>query len=1034
MRKLKRLLTAMLCLLVSTFAYAQQKTVSGLITDAADKTSLQNVSVRIKGTTTGVTSNSAGYFSINVDEGKILIFSFVGYTTKEIKVGSVNTINIELVNNEKSLGEVVVTALNIRRDKKSVGYSTTEIKGTELAQTNRENIFTSLAGRAPGITITPTSGAVGSSAQIVLRGFNSVGLSNQPLIVVDGVPFNNETFNQGNLVSDLPNRNQDYTNRGADVNPEDIENVTVLRGPEAAALYGVLGANGAILITTKKGRGGRGRITYDFNTRFDVVNLNRLPQIQRVYDQGTNGVFDVTTRSTFGPRYAPGTKFYNNIDNFFQTGRVERHNLSIEGGSEKSTYRFSAQYINQDGTVPKTNFKRLNLRLNSTTRVLDKIDVSSSFAYFNSNTNKPTRGGDLTTNANGILINLLQWPVDDDMRVFLNSDGTKRNIQPNQFASEIDNPYFELNYNRNRDRSNRFTGAININADATSWLQLSARLGVDFSSEEGNSFIHPKSFASVNTAGLNRGRIENYTNNTLLLNYLFLASVNQQFGKFKATLRVGTALDDSKRYTSSQRGDSLFIPDFNSLDNTNPIFQRLRQRNQLRRIMGVFSEFAFNYNEIIYLTVAGRNDWASPLPPENRSFFYPTANLSFVLSDIASIKAATKAWLSTFRMRASLARTNRFPTPYQNQAAFIAQSTSGGGYAYDFFAPNPNLRPEKQSTYELGFEARFFKSRFGIDFAYYNTIVKDQIGQLLRLSYGSGYVLNTQNFTDTRNWGTEIQLTGVPVRNKNMSWTTTVNFNRMRNRVERMPANLPEFYVSDTWITNSRGSMFPLNTTTAIGGQSYRRTANGDIIIDPLTGLPLLSVAYEKTGERLPDFTIGINNQLTYKNFSFSVLLDVRRGGDIFNVNELFLTRRGLSTRTLDREIPRIFPGVLNDANVNTATPTRNTIAVTPMYRQAYWSAIAEDEFIERDINWLRLRDITIGYNLPKKFISKIRFVQSISIYATGTDLFMITNYSGVDPLTNSNTPSTPGVGGFGFDFGTVPLPRTFLFGIRTTF
>jgi TonB-linked SusC/RagA family outer membrane protein len=1028
MRKIIQLLAVGLFLCIGQSALAQQ-TISGLVTDGADKTPLPNVSVRVKETKIGTTTNSAGYFTLKASQGQTLVFSYVGYGTIEIKVGTSATMNIEMVNDEKKLGEVVVTALNIRRNKNAIGYSTTDIKGPELAQTNRENIFTSLAGRAPGVTVTPTSGAVGASTQIVLRGFNSVGLSNQPLIVVDGVPFNNETFNQGNLVSDLPNRNQDYTNRGADINPEDIDNMTILRGPEAAALYGVLGANGAILITTKKGKSGKGRVTYDYNTRFDVVNVNRLPKIQRVFDQGTNGVFDITTRNTFGPRYAPGTKFYNNTSNFFQVGRVDRHNLSIEGGADKTSFRFSAQYTNQDGTVPLTNFKRINLRLNSSTKVLNNIEVNTSFAYFNSVTNKPTRGD------GGLMLSLLQWPVDDDVRNFLNSDGTKRNIQPNQFAAEIDNPYFELNNNRNQDRSNRFTGAVNIVADATEWLQFTARLGADFSADQGNTFISPFSFASVTSlAGFGRGRIENYMNNNLLLNYQFMASATHSIGKLKGTLRVGTALDDTKRFTSSQRGDSLFIPDFNSLDNTNPTFQRLRQRNQLRRILGVFSELSLAYSDLLFVSLAGRNDWASPLPQQNRSFFYPTGSMSFVVSNIEGFKKATQSWLSLFRLRASLARTNRFPTPYQNQAAFLSQLTSGGGYAFDFFAPNPNLKPEKQSTYELGFEARFAGGRLGIDFAYYNTIVKDQIGQLLRLSYGSGFVLNTQNFTDTRNWGTEVQLTAIPVQTKTVKWNTTLNFNRMRNRVERMPANLPEFYVSDTWITNSRGSMFPGNTTTAIGGQTYRKNNAGQIIIDPMTGLPLLGVAYEKTGERMPDFTVGWNNTINIKNFTISVLFDIRKGGDIFNVNELFLTRRGLSMRTVDRETPRIFPGVLNDANVNSANPTPNTISVTPMYRQAYWSAIAEDEFIERNINWFRLRDVTIGYTVPKKLYTRLKFISNLNIYATGTDLFLITNYSGTDPLTNANTPSTPGVGGFGFDFGTVPLPRTFLFGIRATF
>lgn len=1029
MRKFIQLLTVGLLLCFGLSVSAQQ-TISGLVTDAADKTPLPNVSVRVKETKQGTTTNSAGYFTIKASQGQTLIFSFVGFGTIEMKVGSSATMNIELVNDEKKLGEVVVTALNIRRNKNSVGYRTAEVKGSELAQTNRENIFTSLAGRAPGVTVTPTSGAVGASAQIVLRGFNSVGLSNQPLIVVDGVPFNNETFNQGSLVSDLPNRNQDYTNRGADINPEDIENMTILKGPEAAALYGVLGANGAILITTKKGKGGKGRITYDYNTRYDVINYNRMPQIQRVFDQGTNGILDVAVRTGFGPRYAPGTVFYDNVRNFFEVGRLERHNLSLEGGSDKTSYRFSGQYTDQKGTVPTTSFKRLNLRLNSSTRILDKIDVSSSFAYFNTVTNKPSRGD------GGLLLNLLQWPVDDDVRNFQNPDGSKRNVQQNQFAAELDNPLWELRNNRLSDRTNRFTAAITFNSDITDWLNVNLRFGSDFSADQGNIFTHPQSFANSGFAGFGRGRIENYSNNNLLLNYLVVVSANHTFGKLKTTLRVGNALDDTRRFTSSQRGDSLFIPDFNSLDNTNPTFQRLRQRNQLRRIIGVFSELSLSYNDLLFVSLAGRNDWASPLPQQNRSFFYPTGSTSFVITNIKGVKEATKSWLSLFRIRASLARTNRFPTPYQNQAAFLSQLTSGGGYAFDFFAPNPDLKPEKQSTYETGFEARFLNGRIGIDFAYYNTVVKDQIGQLLRLSYGSGFVLNTQNFTDTRNWGTEIQLTLVPIRTKTVNWTATFNYNRMRNRVERMPANLPEFYVSDTWITNSRGSMFPGNTTTAIGGQTYVRNNQGQIVIDPNSGLPLgfTTTPYVKTGERLPNYTVGWNNQVTIKNFNISVLFDIRRGGDIFNVNELRLTRQGLSMRTVDRETPRTIPGVLNDANVNSANPTPNTISVTPMFRQAYWSSLPEDEFIERDINWLRLRDVTIGYNLPKKLFGKVKAINSINVYATGTDLFLITNYSGADPLTNANTPATPGVGGFGFDFGTVPLPRTFLFGVRVIF
>ncbi|MFN7539581.1 MAG: carboxypeptidase-like regulatory domain-containing protein, partial [Bacteroidota bacterium] len=539
MRKiaLVRKLCVLLCFSVLQVT-AQEKVVSGLVTDLTDATPLQSVSVKVKGTSIGTQTNSSGYFNLKVAPGKTLVFSFVGYNTVEIKVGAENTINVKLGSDDKRLNEVVVTALNIKRDKRSLGYSTGDIKGEEIAQVNRENVFTSLAGRVPGITITPTSGAVGASSQIVLRGFNSVGLSNQPLIVVDGVPFNNETFNQGNLVSDYANKNVDYTNRGADLNPEDIESISVLKGPEAAALYGVLGANGALLFTTKKGKPGKGKLSYDYNTRFDLINQNRIPNTQNVYDQGNNGVFDITTRSTFGPKFAQGTTFFDNARNFFQVGRMDRHNLSLEGGADKTTYRFTAQYTNQAGTVPMTDFKRLNLRLNANSRLLNKIDVTSSFAYFNSTVNKPIRGQD------GLLTSLWQWPVDDNIANYLNPDGTKRTVNPNLLVNDVDNPFYDVLVNRNTDRNNRFTGSLNLNMDATSWLQLSARVGADFSATNGNNFIHPRSSQSVSSgAGFNRGRIENYNWNTLLLNYQFVASVKQQFGKFKTTLRLGTALD-----------------------------------------------------------------------------------------------------------------------------------------------------------------------------------------------------------------------------------------------------------------------------------------------------------------------------------------------------------------------------------------------------------------------------------------------------------------------------------------------------------
>ncbi|NCU04412.1 MAG: TonB-dependent receptor [Chitinophagaceae bacterium] len=390
--------------------------------------------------------------------------------------------------------------------------------------------------------------------------------------------------------------------------------------------------------------------------------------------------------------------------------------------------------------------------------------------------------------------------------------------------------------------------------------------------------------------------------------------------------------------------------------------------------------------------------------------------------------------LSYWKLRSSLALTARLNGAYSNQSVLQNVRSSGDGFAYGFTNLNPFLVPEKQKTYEIGTEFRLFKSRLNLDITFYNTLNEDQIVENFRSSYGTGFVLNTLNVGSTRNKGIEIAASITPVQTKNFRWNFGLNFNRMRNEVLSLPANVPEFYIADTWLYgNARGGLVQGGPTTSITSYGYQRNNAGQILINPATGLPVTDALFKVRGDRNPDFTMGINNSLRYKNFSLTMLWDWRMGGDVFNGTNMFLTLQGRSLKTADRFTPRVIEGVLNDGLQNTANPTKNTIAVTPYFSQSYFTAMPEEEFVEKNINWLRLRDISLSYNFSN-LISKQKFIKTLSAFVTCNDLVLITNYSGADPAVNGNTAGSRGVGAMGFDYGNIAVPVSINFGIRTSF
>lgn len=1041
----------LVCLFANHLGWSQNRQVTGKVTSATDNSPLAGVNIVIKGSPKGTTTSADGSYKIAVNDGTTLIFSFLGFEKTEVKVGSQTTVDAKLREATSALDEVVVTALGIKQEKRALGYSVQEVKGDEIAQTGRDNILTSLGGRVAGLTMTPSTGLPGASVQIQLRGASSIGGNNSPLFVIDGLPVSNRTFNQEGLVSTGANRSNDYASRMGDFNPNDIESVTVLKGLEAAALYGSEGSSGVIMITTKKGKSGATRVNY--SNSFDISTIYRFVETQKIYGRGSYGFADPTSLNYRGGKYAESgsTQLYDNAANFYQTGTNQQHNLSVEGGG-KIDYRFSASYADQKGVIPTTGKTQLQTRLTGSAELAKGVKITNSLSLISQDITKGYRGG------NGFYLSALAWPANDDMRVYLNADGTRRRLVTAD-NNELDNPYFSLYKNQNTEKTIRVNENISLSADIKPWLNFTGRFGVDSYTTFLNLLINPESGSGSSAGATNgiaaKGYIDNAVDVGRIFNGNFILTAKKKIGDIDGSFLLGTSFDDNKTETNAIYGEKLYLPDFNSINNTDVTTQRAKTTIQQKRSQSIFGSLDLNYKDILYLKATGRNDWSSALYGAARyDYFYPSVSGSFVFTELPVFKEVP--FLSFGKLRASYAETGKDPaTPYKIKSSLTPQTTTDGGFAYGFYGGNPDLKPERGVGVEVGADLRFFKGRFGIDAAYYTNERSNQI-VTQRLSYATGFIFGLVNGGTFTNSGVEIQLTGTPVKTKDFTWDINVNFSKLKTAVKDLPAQVAEYYNSDTWLyNNARASAFVADlspyfgtidnlayyqqwagSATSIGGYSYLRNKAGDILINPSTGLPIKNTNFLPIGDRNPDFTIGLRNSFSYKGFSLSFLLDIRKGGDVFNGNAMWLYERGLSTKSLDRDTPVIFKGVLRDGYENTATPTVNTVQITPSTsaNQGFYSALAESDFVEHSINWIRMRDVNLSYTVPKKALSRVKFIKNASVFVRGTELFLFTNYTGADPSVNGTTATSLGVGAAGIDFGTVSLPRTFSTGLSVTF
>ncbi|MBK6379377.1 MAG: TonB-dependent receptor [Chitinophagaceae bacterium] len=788
-----------------------------------------------------------------------------------------------------------------------------------------------------------------------------------------------------------------------------------------------------------------------------MQKLTRFAKVNNEYGPGaSNGNPDPVGRFTsFGPKWPAGTQLYDNVNNFYETGFSQTHNLGLEFGIKNVSFRASGQYLNNSGVVPNNFYKKYSGRISNTTKIGKYITITPSVAYSYADNKKPTKG------SSSYLMSLYQWPANNNIQKYQDDYGGKItlfNANPN---ADFDNPVWSTKNNIMGDITRRWIATMGIDIKPFEWLNVSGRFGYDTYKTDGYIMIHPQSFYL--TAGT-LGTPENYYTTYKGYNHTITASAKKEWKGFTARLLVGTMWQDfetqqyavfGNRIADSIVGGKIYkygniVTSWNPTDsNLTAPGSRVRLQRaaskglpNLRqfRELAYFGEVSLGYKNVAFLTYSQRFEKASPIPPKNNNYNYPGASMSLIMSDIFPILKKGEI-LDYFKLRASLANTARLNDPYTNQRVFVPNQSSsnnpGGTFTYSFTNNNPDLVPERQSTYEVGAELRFFNGRINLDAAYYNTLNTKQISQGFRASYATSAVLNTTNAASLRNEGVELTLNLSPIKKKNFNWTVNFNFSHMWSKVLTLPESigpLNDYYNSDTYISNVRGGLIRGFSTGTITGSTYQRNQAGQILINAGTGLPLTNGGNQLIADRNPDFTLGTLNTFRYKNWTLSFLWDWKVGGDIYNGTDQVLTGIGKSARTANRNNAIVVEGVLNDGLQNTATPTRNTIAIIPNFLSTYYTTMPDEEFIEKDVNWFRLRDITLNYRFPEKLTKRVKYLKAMSFFITGNDLVLFTNYRGADPSINANNPGTLGVGGYGMDLGNAPTPIGMSFGLKASF
>ena len=1012
-------------------------TTQGTVIDAQGEP-LIGVSILEVGTTNGTITDIDGKFTLQVTSGATLELSYIGYKTQQLKaVSDLGT--IQMSDDTEVLQEVVVTALGIKREKKALGYAMQEVKGESLVEARETNLANALSGKISGVQVIRSSNGPGGSSKIQLRGANSVTGTNQPLIVVDGVPMDNFTGASNN---DIDNPSMDMGNGLSDINPEDIESMSVLKGASAAALYGSRAGNGVILITTKKGKENPG-LGVTISASVSAETLFMLPKRQTSFGQGENGIYDATNGNSWGPAITGQeyTKWdgstgimqaYDNVKNYFDTGINFTESISFSQMFGKTAIYTSLNRMDDASKIPGSELHRTNLTLRASSSFGkdDRWSVDAKVQYINSLANNRPQGGSRDANAFYTVFNL---PTTIDIRDFSNPLKDEYGNMTWWNRSGV-NPYWLKEYNPNKDSRNRFLMNGSLKYKITEWLDAEIRAGSDMYFTERDDKLYAGSTINDGDSRYTMGEQKFYENN---FSFLISGHKDHIFGNWGGNFSFGGNLMERKSTGVEVSMGKLTAPDLFSLNNGPKDQLGITEFYSHKKINSLYGTLGINYDGWAFLDATFRNDWSSALSKKNRSFFYPSVSVSWVISDMVNkIGKTMPEWFTYAKVRASFAQVGNDMDPYQLYDTYTISSIGGqptadqGKIKYD-----ADVRSELITSWEAGTELKFFNNRFGIDFAWYKTNAKRQLMNI-PMNNLSGYESMKINAGNIQNTGIELMLNARPVETKDFSWDTQLNISRNKSKIiELLPGQPGMRY--------SLGGSDALQIYAVAGGvygeicgTKYQRVEDvnspyyGQLLLSD-SGLPQATSERYKIGEQQPDMMAGWTNSFTYKNFGFSFLIDGRFGGDIFSFTNLELQSSGIAEVTAPggKRDDIVVPGVIRQSDGSYAQNQ------TPVSLQKYYQALGTgragiSEAYIYDATNIRLRNVSLTYSFPSSLLKKTP-IQRLKLGVSVNNVWMIkSNLNGIDPesVYATSTNAT------GMENASAPTSRTYLFNVTLGF
>ena len=1024
---------------------SQKIKVTGVVEDAEGP--VIGASVMEKGTSNGTVTDLDGNFTLMVSPGATLKISYVGSDPVEVKATEA-PMKITLEQSTQMLSEVVVTALGIKRDRKALGYGLDEVKGDAFEKAKETNVINSMAGRVAGLVVSQTAGGPSGSTRVILRGSTEMTGNNQPLYVVDGVPLDNTNFGSAGTSGGY-----DLGDGISSINPDDIESMSVLKGPAASALYGSRASHGVILITTKKAGKEKYSVEYNGTLTFDK-QLSKWDNVQQIYGMGSNGTYSIdavsNTNKSWGPkadgsnvlRYFDGVErpyliIPDNTSGFFRTGLTANNTVTVSSNSGNTGIRFTLTDMRNKDIVPKTHMSRdiFNLRANTS---MGKVDLDFTVNYTHENVKNRPALGDSKSNVGKNLMTLATTYDQRWLRTYQDANGEYSNW--NGMDPYNVNPYWDVYKNSNDSKKDLFRLHASAIYNVTSHLKIKGTAGAELNWFNFNDFKAPT------TPGYESGYLQQSQFKNQMYNFELIATYNNRWGDFDFTGTAGGNIYKVDNRTNITTAQEMQIRDVVALMSFNET--SLQENSYRKQINSLFAAVNLGWKNLLYLDATIRGDRSSTLPTGNNTYIYPSVSGSFVFSEL--IKRGDI--LPYGKVRLSFAQVGSDTDPYQLGLVYTKSKFTYPGYTIGFIdnttIPNKNLKPTRTNSFEVGFETKFLNNRIGLDFTYYNQISKDQIMGMAS-SWATGYPYRLINAGEIQNQGIEIALNTRPLIIGDFSWDLGINFSKNNNKVRKLVDDMDMFELEKaSWLDVQVAAKVGENFGSIVG-PDFQRNDNGDILIDPATGLPMYDKSNHVLGNASWDWTGGLSTTFHYKNFGLTALFDVKVGADLYSMSARAAHESGKSLATLvgreewyKSEEERQAAGIAKGAS--TWTPTGgfvapgvidngdgtyrpNDIKVNP---EDYWMSVcrnAPSMFIY-DNSYIKCREITLTYQFPKKWLGKV--VQDMSIsFVTRNPFIVWKNIPDIDPDSNYNNTT-----GMGLEYGSLPSRKSYGFNLYVKF